>query len=72
MIPDVRVKENYNLCWSLAVSLGVVTGIKVEQQLDSVRVPESFVRVQFVTAAVARQPNPFYGHRASQSTAVVQ
>lgn len=42
-----------------------VTGIKVEQQLDDVRVSEPPVHVQFVTATVAaRRPNAFDGHRA--------
>lgn len=41
-----------------------VTGLKVEQQSDDdVRVPESSVHVQLVTAEAVRQPNPFDGHR---------
>lgn len=49
-----------------------VTGIKIEHESDDVRVPESSVHVQFVNATVARQPNPFDGHRAGRSTAAVQ
>lgn len=46
----------------------MVTGIKVEQQSDDVRVPQPLVHVQFVTATV-RQSSPFDGHRASRATA---